>query len=574
MEYLGTKVGTGLGIGKVVIIEDDSFDDIDEALVGSVTDEVIKVTRAIDEVISDYDKSSRDSLEKDIQDLCKFYKMLLSSSSLIGELTTAMEKNNVNSVGAVKIVFKAKEKQLSELDNIYLRERSKDVYDVSLKLLRKLLGIEEFSLDNIKEDSVIVGREISPSLLLSGNLTHVKGIVADIGGKTSHVGILSTSLGIPSVFGVKNISSILKTGEEVFVDGNQGRIVTDLSDEEKIEIGKKIDNENKLKAEYDSMIGKKAITTDGKEFEVCVNTGDLTELEKIKKVGADGIGLFRTEFLFLNKTTPPTEEYLFSVYKSFVEANGKKPMIIRTLDIGGDKKCSYIDIDNEENPFLGYRAIRYCLDNKEFFKVSLRAILRAGFYGDVRIMYPMISSLDEVVEANAILDEVKEELSREKIDFDSNIKVGVMIEVPSVAMMIQDILNYVDFVSIGTNDLVQYSLAVDRGNQSVSKLYSYFNPGVLRIINKVISTDRDKTKMIGMCGEMAADALGIILLVGMGLDEFSVNISAASKVKKMISLLNYQECVEITKKILDLSFEKDIKVVLEEYARGVYGKYY
>lgn len=575
MEYLGTKVGPGLGLGKVLIMESSILDDYNTELTNSKEEEKSKLKQVIKEVINDYDLSLNATSEKEIKELCEFYKTLLMSPSLAVQLDEAIDSLNINAIGAVKKIFGEKESQLSALDNAYLRERSKDIKDVRDKILRKILGIKEIDLNLIKEDTILVSKEISPSLLLSGHLEHIKGLVSEIGGKTSHVGILSTSLGIPSVFGINNISNILEDNEIVFVDGNKGIVYSHLTQEDINNISKRIIREKELVSEYDKMLDEDAITVDGKKFEVCINTGDLTELDRITKVGADGIGLFRTEFLFLNKVTPPTEEYLFNVYKNFALKNADKSMIIRTLDIGGDKKCAYIDIKSEENPFLGYRAIRYCLDNKEFFKVSLRAILRASHYGKVQIMYPMISNMGEVIKANEILDEAKRELADLNIPFDRNIKVGVMIEVPSAAMMADPILDKVDFLSIGTNDLTQYALAVDRGNQNVSKLYNYFNPGVLKLIkNTIDASSKYKDKMVGMCGEMASDPLGIILLVGMGLDEFSVNIATCLKVKKLITLLNYEECKKIVDRVMLMTNERDIEILLDNYAKKVFGKYY
>ena len=575
MEYLGVKVGPGLGIGKVLIVDNVLLENYPDGLAGPIEVEKEKLTKAITDVINDYDNIINTTQDNNIKELCDFYKMLLSSPSLNVELNEIMDKYQISALRAVKQVLGNKERELSQLDNAYLRERSKDIKDVRDKVLRKILKIKDFDLSLIKEDTILVSKEINPSILLGGHLEYVKGLISEIGGKTSHVGILSTSLGIPSVFGINNISNILEDDEIVYVDGNKGIVITDMTQEQIKECKDKIRREKEVAFELEKVKKIDAITMDGYKYEVCINTGDLTELEKIPECGGDGIGLFRTEFLFLNKATPPTEEYLFNVYKNFAEKNKGKSMIIRTLDIGGDKKCDYIDIKQEANPFLGYRAIRYCLDNKEFFKVSLRAILRASHYGNIKIMYPMVSNIKEVLKANEILNEAKEELASKNISFDRNLQVGVMIEIPSAALMADAILEKVDFLSIGTNDLTQYALAVDRGNQSVSKLYNYFNPGVLKLIKMTIDASKKYTyKQVGMCGEMAADPLGIILLVGMGLDEFSVNISMVSKVKKLITLLNFSDCRQLVSRVMQMTDEHDIEIVLDNYAKHVFGKYY
>ena len=366
---------------------------------------------------------------------------------------------------------------------------------------------------------------------------------------------------------------LLKNDELIFIDGNKGFVENDLNNDKIKIIKDKIQVELELKKELDDI--KEAKTTDGYIFDVCSNTGDLTELERLDSIPLDGVGLFRTEFLYLNKTTPPTEDYLFEVYKKFVEKLNHKQMIIRTLDIGGDKKCPYIDIKDEANPFLGYRAIRYCLDHKDFFKTSLRAILRASAFGNIAIMYPMISSIEEIRQANLILEETKEELTKENIKFNKDIKVGVMVEIPAIAAMADMVIPEVDFFSIGTNDLVQYTTAVDRGNTTISKLYQWFNPGVIRLIkNTIEATKKYDNKFVGMCGEMAADPLGIILLVGLGLDEFSVNMNMVKRTKKYISLLDKKETENFVKTLFDLKTVKEIEDKLNEFAKLKYGKYY
>ena len=387
--------------------------------------------------------------------------------------------------------------------------------------------------------------------------------------------ILASTLGIPSVFGIKEISKTLTDGELIYVNGNEGYIENNLTDTKINEIKEKIKKEELLKASLEEMKDKASLTKDNKPLLITANAGELSELDKLLEVNSDGIGLFRTEFLFLNRSVAPDEEYLFNVYKTFAEKFKEKPLIIRTLDIGGDKKCSYLDIKEEQNPFLGYRAIRYCLDNKEFFKVSLRAILRASHYGNVMIMYPMISSLEEIYRASEILDEAKAELASNNIPFNKNIKVGIMVEVPSTAVMADMLIDEVDFFSIGTNDLIQYTVAVDRLNPTVSNLYSFYNPGVIRLIKNTIDAAKDKKdKFVGMCGEMAADPLAIILLVGLGLQEFSVNASMVLKVKKLISLIDSNEAKEIANKVLTLKTAKEIESYLDSEAKKIYGKYY
>ena len=577
MKYLGNKVGNGLALGKVYIIN-TKIPELKEkrlATLEELTKEKEELKEVLDSVVKDYEELEISAVSEDINQLCNFYKILLNSKSLITSMEEVIDEEKCDKITAITKVMKRKAEELSLVDNAYLKERSKDIEDVTNKLIRKALGIKEIDLSNLTEDTILVSEEIPPSVLLSNNIGHVKGIVSEIGGKTSHVAILASTLGIPSVFGIKEISKTLTDGELIYVNGNEGYIENNLTDTNINVIKEKIKKEELLKASLQEMKDKESLTKDNKSLEITANAGDLSELDKLLEVNSDGIGLFRTEFLFLNRSTAPEEDYLFNVYKTFAEKLNGKPLIIRTLDIGGDKKCPYIDIGEEQNPFLGYRAIRYCLDNKEFFKVSLRAILRASNYGNVMIMYPFVSSLEEVYKANEILDEAKRELASKNIPFNKNIKVGIMIEVPSAAVISDILIDEVDFFSIGTNDLIQYTVAVDRLNPTVSNLYSFYNPGVIRLIKKTIDSSRDKKdKFVGMCGEMAADPLAIILLVGLGLHEFSVNASMVLKVKKLISMIDSKEAEEIANKVLTLKTAKEIEAYLDSKAKKIYGKYY
>ena len=577
MKYLGNKVGNGLALGKVYIINTKIPKIEKKTLITAdeINSEKESLKLTLNEVVKDYEKLEMEASEDEIRQLCNFYKILLNSNSLITSMEEEIEKEKCDKLTAITKVMKRKADELSLVDNAYLKMRSKDIEDVTNKLIRKALGIKEIDLSTIKEDTILVAEEIPPSILLSSNLGYIKGIVSEIGGKTSHVAILASTLGIPSVFGIKEISKTLTDGELIYVNGNEGYIENNLTDTKISDIKEKIKKEELLKASLEEMKDKPSLTKDNKSLLITANAGELSELDKLLEVNSDGIGLFRTEFLFLNRSVAPDEEYLFNVYKTFAEKFKEKPLIIRTLDIGGDKKCSYLDIKEEQNPFLGYRAIRYCLDNKEFFKVSLRAILRASHYGNVMIMYPMISSLEEIYRASEILDEAKAELASNNIPFNKNIKVGIMVEVPSTAVMADMLIDEVDFFSIGTNDLIQYTVAVDRLNPTVSNLYSFYNPGVIRLIKNTIDAAKDKKdKFVGMCGEMAADPLAIILLVGLGLQEFSVNASMVLKVKKLISLIDSNEAKEIANKVLTLKTAKEIESYLEVCAKKIYGKYY
>jgi phosphotransferase system enzyme I (PtsI) len=537
MEYKGVGVSNGKTLGMTVVErESDVLQTGIKQIVSE--DEVEKVSSAILSLIKEYDYViNKGDKNSDIVSLAEAYKMMISSPSLFKEISHLIIENNYDAVKAVSDVLTDKEEKMALLDSDYAKERADDIKSIKKRIIRKILGISDIDIAGIEYDFILVSKEVTPSMLLAANPKYIKGIISEVGSKTSHVAILSKNIGIPAVFGIQNAESLIENRKIVYVDGNRGIIVDDLDADKIKNYQDLIIKYQKINSSLSEMIDKKAQTLDGKNYDVASNAGDVNDLSRVINSNSDGVGLFRSEFLYLNRDTPPSEELQFNAYKSFAASMKNKPLIIRTIDIGGDKKSSFFDIPNESNPFLGYRAIRYCLDHKEIFKTQLRAILRASNYGNVMIMYPMISDLEEVRNANAILRETMAELSEEDILYNDDIKVGIMVEVPSVAVMADLYIGEVDFFSIGTNDLVQYTMAVDRTNSLVTKLYDAYNPAVIRLIKKTIESKKDG-KFVGMCGEMAADPLYIILLVGLGLDEFSVNVNAVLRVKKYISFWN------------------------------------
>lgn len=572
MEYKGVGVSSGKSLGVTVVVrESDVPKTISVAVnkeeeIGKVTKAIATLVREYDYVINNGDKNS------DIVSLAEAYKMMISSPSLFNEIRQLVVEQNYDAVRAVNEVMTDKEQKMSALDSDYAKERADDIRSIKKKVIRKILGISDIDIASINYEFILVSREVTPSMLLSANQKYIKGIISEAGSKTSHVAILAKNIGIPAVFGISNAEKVIEDKKTIFIDGNKG-IVVDNLDNEKIMVFKNlIDKYKNINNSLSEMLDKIPQTIDGKVFEVASNAGDVNDLDRVISSKSDGVGLFRSEFLYLNRDTPPSEELQFNAYKSFASALKNKPLIIRTIDIGGDKKSPFFDIPTESNPFLGYRAIRYCLDHKQIFKTQLRAILRASNYGNVMIMYPMISNLEEVRSANAILRETMAELDEEDILYDQDIKVGIMVEVPSVAVMADLYIDEVDFFSIGTNDLVQYTMAVDRTNSLVTKIYDAFNPAIIRLVKKTIESKKDG-KFVGMCGEMAADPLYVILLVGLGLDEFSVNVNSVLKVKKYISLLKYDDCKKVVEHILTLKTGSKIKSYLESYAKEVFNIY-
>jgi phosphotransferase system enzyme I (PtsI) len=574
MEYRGIGVSSGMIIASSLVLKDTLSDNFEEKMLNNdYEQEKNKVKSIINSLSNDYDAIINNPINKqDVIDLAIAYQVMITAPSLYSEICSLIDNERLNAAGAIKKVLNDKANKMTSLENNYFKERALDIKDMANKMIKMALNIEDINLKEINKDTILIANEITPSMLLSINNQYLKGIVSEIGSKTSHVAILAKSIGIPAVFGINDITNLINDNEIIYLDGNKGLLINNLTEEMILSINEKIKNHEILMKSLQEMVNKKAVTTDGKHFEVASNAGDINDLNKIISVNPDGIGLFRSEFIYMDKDTVPSEDEQFDTYKKFAEAMGDRPLIIRTLDIGGDKKIASLNIEEEKNSFLGYRAIRYCIDHKDIFKDQLRAILRASYYGNVMIMFPMVSSIEEIKILKQILEEAMKELDANNILYNKNIKIGIMTEVPSVAIIADLMIDEVDFFSIGTNDLIQYTLAVDRTNKNVSELYDSYNPAVIRLIKNTIDACKNG-KFVGMCGEMAADPYYIVLLVGLGLNEFSVNVNSVLKVKKYISMLNYNECKEIVSAILKLRTGEEIEKILIEYANRVFGKY-
>ncbi len=448
------------------------------------------------------------------------------------------------------------------MDDEYLRERAADIKDVGKRILYKLLGIKNNPFEGINEQSIVIAEDLTPSDTANMDFTFIKGFITEVGGVTSHVAIMARSMEIPAFVGIEGIKQSVTDGDFIILDALDKQIIINPDQDTKVIYQQKAEGYKKMKDELESMNHLPATTTDGKTVELFANVGSITDAQMAASRGAEGIGLFRSEFLYMENSKFPTEEEQFAAYKQAVEAI-KNPMIVRTLDIGGDKALSYYKFDVEENPFLGWRAIRICLDLKDVFKTQLRAILRASAYGDVRIMYPMIISVEELRAANEILDECKAELSQAGVPFNSTIETGIMIETPAAVLMAEDLAKEVDFFSIGTNDLTQYLLAVDRGNQKISKLYDSFHPAVLRAISKVIAAGHKHGKPVGMCGEFASDEKSIPILLGMGLDEFSMAATEIATARYIIRHLSLEESQKLAEKVCEQSTTAEVMALLK-----------
>lgn len=495
--------------------------------------------------------------------------MVLEDPVFINEIKSKIESELITADNAVSQVVNSYIAEFGSAKDEYLKERAADIKDIGERLIKNILGIsvDAFSLE---QEAIIIAKDLTPSDTAQMDKEKVKAFATDMGGRTSHTAIMARSLEIPAVVGLKDATQKIKTGDTVIIDGNEGAVYVNPDEETAKRYEKlKQDYLNKVK-ELKQLKDLPAETSDNaKRVEISANIGTPKDVKGALENGAEGVGLYRTEFLYMDRQSLPTEEEQFDAYRQVVEKMAPRPIIIRTLDIGGDKKLPYLNMPDELNPFLGWRAIRICLDRPDILKTQLKAILRASAYGKARIMYPMISGVDEVRRANKILDEAKAELYAEGKDFDEDIEVGIMVEIPSAAVTADILAKEVDFFSIGTNDLIQYTLAVDRMNEHISYLYEPFHPAVLRLIKNVIDSSHKEGKWTGMCGEMAGDPLAAPILLGMGLDEFSMSASSIPKVKKIIRLLTYDEAKEIAGKALSMSEPADIRAMVKKIVEKI-----
>ncbi|MBE0069469.1 phosphoenolpyruvate--protein phosphotransferase [Thermoanaerobacterium thermosaccharolyticum] len=559
----GVAASPGIAIGKVFLytkkFAEINTRNIDESM---VKDEIAKFENALKltkEQIEKIKEKTEREFGKDKAEIFEAHLMLANDPELYDSVISMIKNEYVTADNAVNHVIEQHASMMESLDDKYLKERAVDLRDVGSRIINNLLGIVNVNLSELDEDVIIIAKDLTPSDTATMKKERVLGFATDVGGRTSHTAIMARSLEIPAVVGTGNITQNVAGGETAIVDGNEGIVIINPSDDILKEYEDKL-NKYKIKIEkLKELKDLPAVTTDGKQSMLVANIGTPKDVEGALKNGAEGIGLFRTEFLYMNRNDFPSEEEQFEAYKYVAEKMNGKPVTIRTLDIGGDKKLPYLNMPDEMNPFLGYRAIRLCLDEKEMFKTQLRALLRASAYGNILIMYPMISSVVEVRKANAILNEVKEELDTKGIKYDKNIKVGIMVEIPSAAVTADILAKEVDFFSIGTNDLCQYTLAVDRMNERIKDYYKPFNPAILRLIKNVIDASHKEGIFTAMCGEMAGDPLTTVILLGLGLDEFSMSASSIPNIKNIIRNISYEKAKEFTEMVLNMSTPDEIE---------------
>ena len=491
--------------------------------------------------------------------------MILEDEELEEEILDYLRSNKVNAAVAASKIIDQQVTMLSEIDDEYLKERAGDIRDIGNRLIKNILGMYIVDLGDIQEESILVAYDLTPSETAQLNLEKVLGVVTDIGGRTSHTSIMARSLELPAIVGTNNVTELVNTGDYLILDAINNQVYVNPTQSQIDELKTLEAKISQEKAELAKLKDLPAITLDGHKVDVVANIGTIRDCEGADRNGAEGIGLYRTEFLFMDREQLPTEEEQFIAYKEVVEAMNGRLTVLRTMDIGGDKELPYLDLPKEMNPFLGWRAIRIALDRREILNAQLRAVLRASAFGKLAVMFPMIISVEEIRELKAVIETLKAELRAEGKAFDEHIQVGVMVETPSAAVNAKFLAKEVDFFSIGTNDLTQYTLAVDRGNELISHLYNPMQPAVLGLIKQVIDASHAEGKWTGMCGELAGDERATLLLLGMGLDEFSMSAISVPRIKKLIRNVNFQDAKALANAALQKPTASEIEQLIEEF---------
>lgn len=561
----GYGVSKGLCYAKVLVLNEEAIAFPVE--IGSPAEEERKFLDAqaavLEETIKLRDKTN-ETAGGNAADILDVHCSLLRDSGLIEPIKEEIA-NQTGAALAVEKVMNGVIAQFEAMENEYFAQRALDMKDIKDNLICKILNIKKPDVSSLPEPTIIVGSDIAPSTTAGMDLKMVSGMLMELGGTTSHTAILARTLDIPAVVGVNGLLAKVKTGDLIGFDGETGEIFLNLKENEIKSLKKKIEEQHEEKSRWNKFSGEPAITSDGKKFDIFGNIGSPDDVEKVLERGGEGIGLFRSEFLYLSSKILPDEEKQYDAYKKVLEKMDGRPVIVRTLDIGGDKDVPALRLAKEANPFLGLRALRLCRQKEDVFHTQLRALLRASIYGNLKIMFPMISSMEELSWAKEKLKQCQEELQEEQVPFKEKIEIGIMVEIPAVAVMAECFAGECDFFSIGTNDLSQYSLAVDRGNETVADLYTYYHPAVIRLIKMAIDGAHKNNIMCGMCGEAAGDPKMISLLMGMGLDEYSMAAASIPEVKEWIGKLNTEKCKELVEQILRLSTAKEIEEMLRKF---------
>ncbi|AUJ77934.1 phosphoenolpyruvate--protein phosphotransferase [Bacillus siamensis] len=565
-ELKGIGASAGIAIAKAYRLEEPDLT-VEKKNIADAAAEVSRFDEAIVRSKEELEKIKEHALKElgqDKADIFSAHLLVLSDPELLNPVKEKISTDSVNAEFALKETASMFVTMFESMDNEYMKERAADIRDVTKRLTGHLLGVEIPNPSMISEEVVIVAEDLTPSDTAQLNRQFVKGFTTDIGGRTSHSAIMARSLEIPAVVGTKAATGTIENGVTVIVDGIDGDVIIDPSSETLKKYEEKHSAYLAQKAEWAKLVNEPTVSKDGHHVELAANIGTPDDVKGVLENGGEAVGLYRTEFLYMGRDQLPTEDEQFDAYKTVLERMEGKSVVVRTLDIGGDKELPYLQLPKEMNPFLGYRAIRLCLEEQEIFRTQLRALLRASTYGNLKIMFPMIATVNEFKQAKAILLEEKEKLVKAGVTVSDDIEVGMMVEIPSTAVIADQFATEVDFFSIGTNDLIQYTMAADRMNERVAYLYQPYNPAILRLITLVIEAAHKEGKWVGMCGEMAGDEIAIPILLGLGLDEFSMSATSILPARTQISKLSKKEAESFKETILSMSTTEEVVAFVKE----------
>jgi phosphotransferase system enzyme I (PtsI) len=565
----GIAASSGIAIGKAYrLVEPDlsfqktTVDDSEKEI--SRFRDSLKLAKSQLEAIRDH---AREALGPDKAEIFEAHLLILNDPEIVTPIEEKIKNEKMNAEAALQETTDMFIGIFENMDNEYMRERAADIRDVRKRVLAGLLNVTIPNPSMISEEVIIVAEDLTPSDTAQLNRKFVKGFTTDIGGRTSHSAIMARSLEIPAVVGTKTATKDIQNGDFLILDGLSGEVHINPTEELIEEYKKKQADYEAQLAEWAKLVNEPSISKDGVQVELVANIGTPKDVEGALHNGAEGVGLFRTEFLYMGRDELPSEEDQFAAYKAVLEGMEGRPVVVRTLDIGGDKKLSYLPLPEEMNPFLGYRAIRLCLDRTDIFRTQLRALLRASVYGKLKVMFPMIATLNEFREAKKLFLEEKDNLAKEGIPTAEHIELGIMVEIPSTAVLADQFAKEVDFFSIGTNDLIQYTMAADRMNEQVSYLYQPYNPSILRLVKMVIDASHKEGKWTGMCGEMAGDETAVPLLLGLGLDEFSMSATSILKARSLIRKLSKAEMEKLAQEALQKSTVEEVVELVKNAVR-------
>ncbi len=569
--YKGTNASAGIGIGKVAVVEEKELVIAREAVADSEA-EIQRFKGALEVARKQTEELAADLAtrvgEKEAE-ILNGHIMLLSDPMLLGEVESMIEKDQVNSEFAIETVCTNYAEMFASMDDELMQQRATDMRDIKTRMQKVLLGVESVDIASLPAGSVILAKDLTPSMTAGINPANVAGIVTELGGRTAHSAILARALEIPAVVALAGILDEVKNGDAIILDGSDGTVILNPDDATLAQYQGKREAFLKEKKELERYIGQPSITKDGVQVEIVANIGKPEDVDKVLQYDGEGVGLFRTEFLFMDRDAMPTEEEQFEAYRKVAVALDGKPVIIRTLDIGGDKEIPYMGLEKDENPFLGYRAVRFCLDRKDdVYRPQLRALLRASAFGNIKIMVPLVTCIDEYRAVKALVEEIKAELDDKGIKYNPEIQLGIMVETAAASLIADIFAKEVDFFSIGTNDLTQDTMSVDRGNDKISYLYSTFNPAVLRSIKRIISCAREAGIMVGMCGEAASDPMMIPLLLAFGLNEFSMSPSAILRARKLITGYSTEELLAVADKAMSFATAAEVENYMKEFVNA------